>query len=274
MIFLQDAAQRASAAGGWLHAADVAVLSATYRRTVDQILLDLIPLAQTYAQAELSGFQVGAVAEGDSGDLFLGANLEFAGCALHETVHAEQAATVNTLMHGQQLRRLVVSAPPCGHCRQFLYELDAAPSLQVLVAGRTYQLIDLLPAAFGPEDLGKHAGLKPLDLRHAPAPDLSQAALQAAQASYAPYSDAPAGIALQARDGRVFLGPYLENAAFNPSLGPLQAALVMLTLGGSSSSDVVAAALAQRQNSKIDHLAVCRGLAGRVLPGIEVQVLI
>lgn len=61
---------------------------------------------------------------GSSGRVFLGANLEFAGLPLNFSIHAEQFLLVNMLRAGErQLVQLMVSAAPCGHCRQFLAEL-------------------------------------------------------------------------------------------------------------------------------------------------------
>ena len=51
-------------------------------------------------------------------------------------------------------------------------------------------------------------------------------ALQQAVQSYAPYSHCPSGLAIVTAQGTVYSGPYLESAAFNPSLGPLQAAVI------------------------------------------------
>ncbi len=51
---------------------------------------------------------------------------------------------------------------------------------------------------------------------------LSQAAIAAANRSHMPYSKSPSGVALECKDGRIFSGSYAENAAFNPTLPPLQ----------------------------------------------------
>ena len=53
-----------------------------------------------------------------------------------------------------------------------------------------------------------------------------KSALQQAVQSYAPYSHCPSGLAIVTAQGTVYSGPYLESAAFNPSLGPLQAAVI------------------------------------------------
>jgi cytidine deaminase len=44
--------------------------------------------------------------------------------------------------------------------------------------------------------------------------------------SYSPYTHCPAGVALVTADGRVAAGCYLESAAHNPGVAPLQAAVV------------------------------------------------
>lgn len=61
----------------------------------------------------------------------------------------------------------------------------------------------------------------------APAADdsLLQAGLAAARQSYAPYSGGFSGVALETRDQRLVAAPYAENAAYNPSLSPMSAAL-------------------------------------------------
>lgn len=56
--------------------------------------------------------------------------------------------------------------------------------------------------------------------------EATKAALRQAVHSYAPYSHCPSGLAIVTAAGAVYSGPYLESAAFNPSLGPLQAAVI------------------------------------------------
>jgi cytidine deaminase len=56
--------------------------------------------------------------------------------------------------------------------------------------------------------------------------------------SYAPYSRSFAGVALRTNAGAVVSGPYAENAAFNPSLSPLEAALSQLNMSGGGWSDI------------------------------------
>jgi cytidine deaminase len=255
---LRDAISPSTFAGT-IAAATVAESIESAQSTVDAVMTGLVPLARSYAHPPISGFRVGAVAQGlvrpgmACGNLYLGANLEFNGASLGLAVHAEQAAVANAWMSGEHgLTSIAVSAPPCGHCRQFLFELSTASTLRILLpSGRALLLADLLPDAFGPADLKKGAALmKPqrhaLRLPQAVSDPLARAALAAARASHAPYSKSYAGVALETRGGSVLTGRYAENAAFNPSLSPMGAALAMWRLRGRSDDAIVRAWLVQR----------------------------
>jgi cytidine deaminase len=100
---------------------------------------------------------------------------------------------------------------------------------------------------------------------------MAAAAAAAANASYAPYSKAWGGAAIRVSDGRVFAAPYLENAAFNPSLPPLQSAYVLAVLGGCELSDIAEVAIAQPEDSRIDHFATAEALLAAIAPGVAVE---
>lgn len=120
----------ATSSDGRISAADAATLCEG--PDIGAAMLALIGIAAEWARPGISGFKVGAVGQGASGALYLGANLEFEGAALGQTVHAEQAVVANAAAHGEAgLVRLAVSAPPCGHCRQFLFELASAGRLEI-----------------------------------------------------------------------------------------------------------------------------------------------
>lgn len=215
----------------------------------------LLPLAASCARTDLSHFNVGAVARGVSGNLYFGANMEFAGTTMQQTVHAEQSAITHAWMRGEKgLVSITVNYTPCGHCRQFMNELNSGVKLQINLPGRRPATLgDYLPDAFGPRDLDITTLL--LDERdHGFAlqgDELNQSAIAAANRSHAPYSNAPAGVALALRDGKIICGSYAENAAFNPSLPPLQAALNLLSLSGYDYSDIQRAILAERADAPL-----------------------
>jgi cytidine deaminase len=243
--------------------------------SVGELPVRLVPFAGAYAVPPLSGFEVGAVAEGLSGSLYLGANLELPGTALAFTVHAEQSATTNAWLHGESgLAAIAVSKAPCGHCRQFLNELTTAATLSVHVAGRApVRLSDLLPAAFGPADLNAAAGLmSPQDHCLALETDdpLVRSALAAANASYAPYTKGFAGVALETASGVVYEGRYAENAAFNPSMSALASALALRVLGGDADDALTRAVLVEAPSAASQAGATAEML--RVVAPVELEL--
>ena len=245
---------------GYLSAEDVQGRLRQTGMSMEQLLLSLIPEAQTFAIPPISNFFVGVAALGESGGISLGANFEFVGQALSFTVHAEQAAVTNAIAHGETgLTMLAVSAAPCGYCRQFLQELTTASTLQILMPNQpATPLSSLLPSAFGPKDLGVTAALmapQSHDLVLSSDDPVVQAALQAANASYAPYTSSYAGVALKTRDGEIFAGRIAENAAFNPSMSPLEQAVVNLIIGGGKTfADIVDAVLVEAVDCKASQI--------------------
>lgn len=200
----------------------------------------LAEAARTFSRSGVSNFKVGAALESKAGNFYLGTNGEFSGGALSLTIHAEQAAITRGIGYEQEFKRLFVTEFPCGHCRQFMMEFGFDDELVIDVKGtEPLTLKALLPFAFGPLDLGKthgalHAGgqkLRPKDeLAHKD--PLVIAAWNAAERSYAPYTGAYAGIAMQGLRGWILGASYWENAAFNPSISLFQSAMIELMMRG------------------------------------------
>jgi cytidine deaminase len=244
-----------------------------------QLMLRLLPIAKQFAVAPISNFLVGAVARAKSGNLYFGANMEFTGAALSLCVHAEQAATMNTWVHGESgMDRLAVNYAPCGYCRQFLYELVTARELEVLLPNLApTPLITLLPHAFGPQDLNVQGGLMELKVddlmldRESKDPAVL-VALSAARMSYAPYSHDHAGIALSTRGGEIYTGPYAENAAYNPSMSPMEAALAHLNLCGGVYDDIERAVLVEARPSLASQVAVSE-IVLKSVSGVKLEVV-
>ena len=215
--------------------------------------------AKAFARVPVSGYRVGAVLISDQGQLFTGANLEFPGQPLSTAVHAEQAAVAAACMAGEtDWRELLVSAPPCGHCRQFLREFnDGSLRIRVLGGNRINEstLGELLPQAFGGESFLKD---NPSPENSAtPAPFLpdntpwADAAHSALSRSHAPYSGNPAAVVLAGADVQV-VGASLESAAFNPSLGPMACALSQWRLAGYDFNSIEQAWLVQNDPSRVN----------------------
>ena len=116
--------------------------------------------AQARAYAPYSKFRVGAALEAADGTVFTGCNVENASYGL--TICAERAAICAAVSAGaKRFRRAVVvsdvdpPAAPCGACRQVLAEFGLDLPIAGVGSKRTvnWRLADLLPAAFGPEQL-------------------------------------------------------------------------------------------------------------------------
>ena len=116
--------------------------------------------AQARAYAPYSNFKVGAALESESGDVYVGCNVENASYGL--TICAERAAVCAAVAAGaQRCRRVVVvsdadpPAAPCGACRQVLSEFGSDFRVDALGPKRTltWTMAELLPAAFGRDQL-------------------------------------------------------------------------------------------------------------------------
>lgn len=267
--------------------------------TVEDLLPLLIPSAMRRARPPISRFPVGAVGLGESGRVYAGVNLEFLGAPLSQVVHAEQFLIANAAAAGEPaLRAIAVSHMPCGHCRQFLQEIRGAAGIRILVtsdaadgcAAEWRTLASLLPRPFGPHDLlPKDAPLvlEPHDNRLGDpvgavangfaAGDLEgrlkDAAEAAARAAHAPYSGCPSGFAVADGQGKVYAGGCLESAAYNPTLGPVQTAIIaMVAGGGGPAGDVVAAALVEKEGAVAAQEATARVFLAAVAPQASFHV--
>ena len=113
--------------------------------------------AMQHAYAPYSKFPVGAAALIDDGRVVTGCNVENAGygvalCAecgvvsqLHITGGGRLTHVVCVNAHGELLM-------PCGRCRQLLWE-NGGPDLQLMTMSGVRPMSEVLPDAFGPEDL-------------------------------------------------------------------------------------------------------------------------
>jgi cytidine deaminase len=256
-------------------------IGARLELTLPRLMQELIPIAREHARASVSHYRVGVVAQGLSGDLYLGFNIELPEAPLVHTVNAEQCAVINALTHGERgLRSLACTFAPSGLVRQFLYELPHGGELKIALPDRIVKLKALLPNSFGPVDLGAIGALmnsprNNLSLVEPSEDPVVEHALEAACRAYAPYSACPAGIAL-ATDDQSYVGSYCENAAFNPSLSPLQGALISLFCHGRKLSEVRRAVLVERpkiHSDQIVHAATSKMLLSILCPDAQFQLV-
>uniref|UniRef100_A0A1J3CNZ6 cytidine deaminase n=1 Tax=Noccaea caerulescens TaxID=107243 RepID=A0A1J3CNZ6_NOCCA len=279
--------------------------------SVLQLLPLLVDPAKPLARPPISKFHVVAVGLGSSGRIFVGVNVEFPGLPLHHSIHAEQFLVTNlTLNSERHLRYVSVSAAPCGHCRQFLQEIRDAPEIRILItdpyafrdaadeendgdSDGFVRLESILPHRFGPDNLLEKdipLLLEPHDNRLTLSdPDipngghtdsdtysnLKRTALSAANRSYSPYSRCPSGVALVDCEGKVYRGWYMESAAYNPSLGPVQAALVdFVANGGDGGFDrIVGAVLVEKKDAVVRQEHTARMLLQVIAPKCDFMVL-
>ena len=257
----------------------------------EELMIRLLPLAKIYAVVPVSQFQVGAVAMAvsrrneDRFGLFMGANQEFKHQPLNQSIHAEQSATMNAWHQGAgYLKAIATSEAPCGHCRQFLCELEKHADLVVItphgenLAYHKIALADLLPEAFGPLDLGNPSGLmslaapdRKLRLEAADKDPTIAGALSAAQNSYAPYTQNFAGCALQTQSGEIFSGRYAESVAFNPSLTALQSAVVSLNLAALEQQPSIERVVLVEKPTTVSQRKITELLLGSWAPGVALE---
>lgn len=254
----------------------------------EKLLKALLPLAASMSTCPISNFSVGAIVEGfrpeGQGPVYLGANLEIAGQPLKMAIHAEQAAISNAWHQGEtRLRRLMVNEAPCGHCRQFMNELNEIDQMDITVSQldsdqqRQYNLSNLLPDAFGPGDLKQGTRLMGASLLSLESPDpadnLVNAATEAACRSYAPYSGCHSGVALLIENGDIISGRYAENVAFNPGMTAVEAALANLRLSSLAEAPgkIIDAVMVEKQAS-VSHQAMTASIISHM--GAELRYFV
>lgn len=260
----------------FIEASDVEELLERTGMSKEALLQALIPIIKTRARPPISSYYVGAALLGKSGNIYLGVNLEFPGFHLNQCIHGEQFAIVLARLLGEtEIEAIALSAAPCGHCRQFLNELGK--DLEVITPHQPpRKLSELLPDAFGPKDLGLEGNLltRAESFASDHPDDLIAQAIEACHASYAPYSKCPAGLAIQTHDGAVYIGHYLENAAFNPMVSPFQAALVALIADNRGYEEIAKVVLVEYQPpQKTGHARATEDLLKSLAPHAEFQFI-
>jgi cytidine deaminase len=113
--------------------------------------------AMRHAYAPYSGYPVGAAALVDDGRVVSGCNVENAAhgvtlcaeCGLVSSLHLSGGGR---LTHFVCVNRDGEVIMPCGRCRQLLWE-NGGPELQVMTVRGVRPMTEVLPDAFGPDDL-------------------------------------------------------------------------------------------------------------------------
>ena len=113
--------------------------------------------AMTHAYAPYSHFSVGAAATVDDGRTVVGCNVENAAygvalcaeCGLVSQLHITGGGRLTHFACVNGRGELIM---PCGRCRQLLWENGGA-ELEVLTGTGVRRMDEVLPDAFGPDDL-------------------------------------------------------------------------------------------------------------------------
>ncbi|WP_308402317.1 cytidine deaminase [Streptomyces sp. AN091965] len=122
-----------------------------------EALRDAARAAMSRAYAPYSGFPVGAAALADDGRTVTGCNVENASyglglCAECGLISQLQLTGGGRLTHFTCVDGKGDILMPCGRCRQLLYEFGG-PGLLIETASGVRSLAEMLPDAFGPENL-------------------------------------------------------------------------------------------------------------------------
>ncbi|CAN1761016.1 Cytidine deaminase 1 [Linum perenne] len=127
--------------------------------TVACLFPSLVKSVQSLARPPISNYHVGVVGLGSTCRIFFGANIEFPGLLLNNSIHAEKFLVTDLDLNAEpSISSSVVSAAPYGHCRQFLQELYSFRSIRILITDNQHgmefeDLSTVLQHRFGPDDL-------------------------------------------------------------------------------------------------------------------------
>ncbi|KAJ3259947.1 hypothetical protein HK103_001457 [Boothiomyces macroporosus] len=128
---------------------------------IEKQLGEFASLAKTYSYSPYSKFRVGAALLAESGNVFLGCNVENA--SYGGAICAERTAVVKAVSSGEKKYLAIAITSdqndfisPCGFCRQFMVEFGKKLIVLLVTAEgkvKKFTLEELLPLSFGPDNL-------------------------------------------------------------------------------------------------------------------------
>jgi cytidine deaminase len=130
-----------------------------------KLLRDKAIAASRVAYAPYSRFPVGAAALVDDGRVVTGCNVENVSYGLGLCAECSVACALHSSGGGRLLALVCVDGAgtllmPCGRCRQVLLEHGGSDMLIDHPSGPK-RLAELLPDAFGPDDIARYGGQPP-----------------------------------------------------------------------------------------------------------------
>lgn len=122
-----------------------------------ELLLKKAKEASKNAYAPYSDFPVGACVLAESGNTYIGCNVENSSYGL--AICAERNAVTNAVSQGEKsILAIAIYAPkmlnclPCGACRQFIFEFQGVNEVDVITQSddgyKIYKINELLPEGF------------------------------------------------------------------------------------------------------------------------------
>lgn len=122
-----------------------------------ETLLEKAKKVSENAYSKYSNFSVGACVLGESGNCYIGCNMENASFGL--TICAERNAIANAVANGEKsIQAIAIYSPnaqnclPCGSCRQVIFEFQKAAPVKVITEIDnkiiTHEINELLPEGF------------------------------------------------------------------------------------------------------------------------------
>ena len=126
-----------------------------------QALRDEAVRAAGHAYAPYSGYRVGAAARVDDGRVVTGCNVENAAYGVTLCAECGLIGQLHLTGGGRLTHFVCVNGEgavimPCGRCRQLLWENGGA-ALEVWTVSGVKPMTEVLPDAFGPDDLAEVA---------------------------------------------------------------------------------------------------------------------
>ncbi len=250
---------------------------------VDDVMLLGLGAARGIARPPISNYHVGAIGlEAETGNLVLGGNVEFPGTHLGYTLHGETFVFTRAFNRGTSIRRIALrEAHPCAHCRQYLSEFALGPALELIdPLGHRLRLEELYPWPFDSRYLG-HQGISPGSINFpqlTPVGDVAKGGamdvlMTTGRRAHAPYSRCPGAVVLDMADGNLIAGSSIENVAFNPTMGPMQAAIVELIAHGYGFGDISRATLGTVVKGAVDYSLGSRELLGAIAPNAALDII-
>ncbi|ODT81865.1 MAG: hypothetical protein ABS76_10455 [Pelagibacterium sp. SCN 64-44] len=250
--------------------------------SVRELMLVLLDLAKQGARPSISDFHVGAVGlESETGNLVLGGNVEFPGTQLGFTLHGEGFVFTRAMSRGTNISVIAIDeAHPCAHCRQCLAEYARSDRLELIdPLGHTLTLAQLYPWPFDPSHLGERGAVPGreswpnLKLLEGADHPLAAQLLAAGRRSHSPYSQCPGAVVLSLADGSHVSGLAIESVAYNPTIQPIQAAMVELIAHGHGYEAISGAVLGTVIGGAVDYARGTAELLARVAPDAPLTIV-